>query len=150
MRKLVASGRRRLGAEDGYTLTEMLVVLAIIGVLVAVLTPNLIGQLGRARAKSAQMQLDTIAAAVESFRTDVGHLPTAGEGLSALVSDPGNEQGWTGPYLKDSKILNDPWGHPITYQPDAQGQGFTVTSLGRDGAAGGTGLDKDLTSPATQ
>jgi general secretion pathway protein G len=126
----------------------MLVVVAIIALLAAVITPGIIGQLGRARAKTAQMQLDTIAAAVESFRSDVGHYPTQGEGLNALVADPGNEQGWTGPYIKDSRVLNDPWGHPVSYQVDTQGLTFTVTSLGRDGQAGGSGLDRDLQSPA--
>jgi len=127
----------------------MLVVIGIIGLLVAVLTPALIGQLGRARAKTAQMQLDTIAAGVESFHTDVGHYPTQSEGLAVLLTDPGNEQGWTGPYVKDSRLLNDPWGHPVTYQVDNQGTAFTVGSLGRDGQGGGTGLDRDLQAPGS-
>ncbi len=148
MREHPAGAQRRIDAEAGYTLTEMLVVLAIIGVIAAVLTPGLIGQLSRARAKTAQMQVETVAAGVESFRSDVGHYPSQGEGLGALVTDPGNEPGWTGPYLKDSKVLNDPWGHPLQYQADAQGLGFTVTSLGRDGQAGGTGLDRDLQAPS--
>lgn len=149
MRGYIAGDRRQLGGDAGYTLIEILVVMAIIGVLVAVLTPGLIGQLGRARAKTAQMQLETIAAGVESFRTDVGHYPTSGEGLAALVSDPGNEQGWTGPYVRDGKVLNDPWGHPVGYQADPDNRAFTVTSLGRDGTAGGTGLDTDLHAPSS-
>src|SRR4051794_13214681 len=128
--------RRRVKQDAGYTLTEMLVVLAIIGILTAVLTPGLIGQLGRARAKSAQMQLDTVAAAVEVFRSDVSRYPTDAEGLSGLLTEPSGTQGWTGPYLKNTKLLKDPWGHDLQYKVDANGLGFSVISLGRDGAVG--------------
>jgi general secretion pathway protein G len=136
--------------EDGYTLTEMLVVMAIIGLIAAVLTPGLIGQLGRARAKSAQMQLNTVAAAVEMFHSDVGRYPTQSEGLTALLAQPTGVDGWTGPYLKDPKLLQDPWGHSIVYTPDSTGQSFTVTSYGRDGTPNGTGLDTDLVAPTGQ
>jgi len=146
--------RRRIGRlikaasrEDGYTLTEMLVVLAIIGLIAAVLTPSLMGQLGRARAKAAQMQLDTLAASVEMFHADVGRYPTKAEGLNALVTEPSGVDGWTGPYLKDTKLLKDPWGGAIAYEGGDQGQTFAVKSLGRDQKTGGTGLDKDLVSP---
>jgi general secretion pathway protein G len=150
MRRLVDGARARLKRDAGYTLTEMLVVLAIIALIAAVLTPGILGQLGRARAKSAQMQLDTIAAAVETFRTDVSRYPTSAEGLNALLSQPGGVDGWSGPYVKSSKMLQDPWGRTIVYNPDPNGVAFTVTSLGRDGAQGGTGLDADLVSPAQQ
>lgn len=134
--------------DEGYTLTEILVVMAIIGLIAAVLTPGLIGQLGRARAKTAQMQLETVAAGVEMFRSDVGHYPTTGEGLNSLLAQPANAEGWTGPYLKSSKVLNDPWGNPVTYKVEDSGRGFTVTSLGADGRADGAGLDRDIQAPA--
>jgi len=142
--------RKALGAvsrDEGYTLTEILVVMAIIGLIAAVLTPGLVGQLGRARAKTAQMQLESVASAVELFRSDVSRYPTQGEGLNALVGDPGDD-GWTGPYLKNAKVLQDPWGRLVEYKVDTDGRSFTVTSLGRDGKAGGSGLDKDLQAPA--
>jgi general secretion pathway protein G len=148
MRRRAGGGSRRLRGDEGYTLTEILVVMAIIGLLVAVLTPGLIGQLGRARAKTAQMQVDSIAASVEMFRSDVGRYPTQGEGLQSLLTEPGGASGWTGPYLKNPKVLADPWGRPVEYAVGPDGQTFTVTSLGRDGAPNGTGLDKDLMAPA--
>ena len=94
-------------SADGYTLTEMLVVIGIICLIAAVLTPGLMGQLGRARVKAAELQLQTVASAVELFKSDVGRYPTAQEGLNALVTEPAGLEGWTGPYLKDSKALLD-------------------------------------------
>jgi len=122
--------------------------MAIIGLIAAVLTPGIVGQLGRARAKTAQVQLDTVAAAVESFRSDVGRYPTNAEGLTALMSQPANVDGWTGPYVKSSKATTDPWGHPIEYKESDDGLTFVVTSLGADGQPDGTGLNKDLHAPA--
>jgi len=148
VRSAVRARLRRLRRQDGYTLTEMLVVIAIIALIAAVLTPQLLGQLSRARAKTAQLQLDTVASAVELFRTDVGRYPSQGEGLNALLQDPGNAEGWTGPYLKDGKITRDPWNRPITYQLDAAADRFTVTSLGSDGKEGGVSGARDLRSPA--
>jgi general secretion pathway protein G len=143
------SRRRGVSVDDGYTLTEILVVMAIIGLIAAVLTPGLIGQLGRARAKTAQVQLETMAVSVETFRSDVGRYPTSSEGLSALVAQPANVDGWTGPYVKSSKLLNDPWGHPIDYKESADGLSFLVTSLGADGQPNGSGLNADLHAPVS-
>ncbi len=134
--------------DGGYTLTEMLVVIGIISLIAAVLTPGLIGQLGRARAKAAQLQLDTVASAVEVFRSDVGRYPNSTEGLTALVHEPIGPEGWTGPYIRDPKALNDPWGRPILYAPTPDGRNFYVQSLGADGRVGGGGVDRDLRAPA--
>ena len=149
MRTVTASGPRGSHNDAGYTLTEMLVVLAIIGIIAAVLTPSLIGQLGRARAKSAQTHLETVAAATEMFRADVGRYPNDQEGLAVLLADPGLE-GWTGPYMRNARALEDPWGRPVSYRQGAGGLTFTVTSFGRDGVAQGAGLDRDLEAPRGQ
>lgn len=137
-----------LGHEAGYTLTEMLVVIGIIALIAAVLTPGLMSQMGRARAKAAQLQLETVAASVEMFRNDVGRYPTAAEGLAALVTEPAGVEGWSGPYLRDRKALNDPWNHAVVYEPAADGEHFTVRSLGSDGKPGGSGVARDLQAPA--
>jgi general secretion pathway protein G len=149
MRRNLDVAQGRLDHEAGYTLTEILVVMAIIGLIAAVLTPGILDQLGRARAKTAQMQLDTLASATEMFRSDVGRYPSDAEGAASLLSQPGAADGWTGPYIKNAKLLQDPWGRPVQYKLEGGGSAFTVTSLGRDGAAGGTGLDKDLQAPTT-
>ena len=130
--------------DEGYTLTEMLVVIVIIALIAAVLTPSLLGQLGRARAKTAAIQLDTTVTSLDLFKDDIGRYPTAEEGLKALVSDPGLS-GWLGPYLKSDKSLNDPWGHQIVYAVASDGSA-SITMLGGDGKPGGKGIDQDLTA----
>jgi len=133
--------------EAGYTLTEMLVVIGIIGLIAAVLTPALIGQMSRARAKAAQLQLETVASQLEMYMSDVGRYPTGEEGLAALVAPPPGADGWTGPYVRDAKALNDPWGRPLVYKTNGDARGFQVVTLGADGKAGGRGADRDLGSP---
>jgi general secretion pathway protein G len=123
----------------------MLVVIAIIGLIAAVLTPSLMGQLGRARVKSAQLQLESIAAAVEMFHSDVDRYPTQGEGLKALLTEPADVEGWTGPYVKSASVLKDPWAHAILYRSSEDG--FEVVSLGSDGKVGGKGTKHDLVAP---
>lgn len=147
MRANSAGRRGELSRDGGYTLTEMLVVMAVIGLIAAVLTPGLIGQLGRARAKTAQMQLETIAAGVEMYRSDVGKYPGQALGLGALLTQPMDAEGWTGPYVKNAKVLTDPWGNVVQYKVEESGRGFTVTSYGADGAASGAGLNRDLQAP---
>ena len=106
------------------------------------------GQLGRARAKTAQLQLDTVASAVELFRSDVGRYPSETEGLGALIHEPGGVEGWSGPYLRDPKLLQDPWTDPLVYKLSSDSRSFVVQSLGADGKPGGSGLNRDLQSPA--
>lgn len=149
MRTSIRHRNQRLGRDEGYTLTEMLVVIGIICLIAAVLTPGLIGQLGRARAKAAQLQIDTVASAVEVFRSDVGRYPTKQEGLEALIREPPSVDGWTGPYLKDARALLDPWNRPILYVVQPDGRSFFVETLGADGKPGGTGVDRGLKSPAS-
>jgi general secretion pathway protein G len=149
MRRAVEDARRRLGGDEGYTLTEMLVVIGIIGLIAAVLTPGLIGQLSRAKSKAAQLQLETLATGIEMFQFDVGRYPTGQEGLSALIVPPEGAEGWTGPYVRDRKALADPWGNPIDYSVDNEHRRFLVRSLGADGAQGGDGANRDLQAPAS-
>lgn len=150
-RQAVVGARAEVAcASDGYTLTEMLVVIGIICLIAAVLTPSVIGQLGRARARAAQLQLDTLVASVEQFHSDVGRYPSQREGLVALVKEPGEADGWTGPYVKSPKSLRDPWGHQIRYVLDGDGAAFYLESFGADGKPGGTGQNRDLRAPASE
>jgi general secretion pathway protein G len=143
-----SASRDRLNAEAGYTLTEMLAVMVIIGLIAAALAPGLVSQLGRSRVKAAQAQVETVAAAVEMFRSDVGRYPTQSEGLQALIAEPGDVEGWTGPYVKSERVLLDPWGRRMDYKLGEEGRSYAVTSFGADGVANGSGMNRDLTSPA--
>ena len=135
----------KISEDDGYTLTEMLVVILIISAIAAVLTPSLLGQLARAKAKTATLQMDSTQAALALFKDDVGRLPTDSEGLTVLINNPGLE-GWTGPYLKSIKATKDPWGHAIAYHITGTDEA-TLTCLGADGKPGGTGADQDIVLP---
>ena len=132
----------------GYTLTEMLVVIGIIALIAAVLAPALVGQMSRARAKAARIQLDTVVSAVETFSDDVGRYPTNEEGVAALLKQPAGSEGWLGPYLRGDKAGKDPWGQTFLYELSEDGLHFKVRSLGADRRAGGTGANADLTAPA--
>jgi len=130
-------------SDEGYTLTEMLVVIGIICLIAAVLTPAVLGQMNHARIKTAQLQLDVVVANVETFRSDVGRYPTREEGLRALLVEPAGLEGWAGPYVKE-KSLKDPWGGDLIYLPDADTRSFRIESLGPTGKAGGSGADRPL------
>jgi general secretion pathway protein G len=132
-------------SDDGYTLTEMLVVILIISLIAAVLTPSLLGQLSRAKAKTASLQLESTATSLDLFKDDVGRFPTEAEGLKALVEEPAEVSNWLGPYLKAKKSLNDPWGRALVYTTKADEASVVITSLGADGKPEGKGVDQDLT-----
>jgi len=89
--------RRR---QRGFTLMELLVVLAILGLLVSLVGPQVLNQLGGAKSKTAKIQIRDLEQALEMYKLDVGRFPSTSEGLDALVSKPGTATGWTGPYLK--------------------------------------------------
>ena len=136
--------RRR---RAGFTLMEMLVVLAIIGMVVGLVGPRLLGTLDREAPRIAQTQVRLLRGAVENFRLDVGRYPSAQEGLNALVNKPADAAAaarWRGPYL-DSEVPVDPWKNPYQYAvPGAGGQPFALYSLGADGKRGGEGDAADI------
>lgn len=133
-------GRRHLRAMRGFTLLELLVVVAILGLLVGYVAPRYLGQLSNAEVRTAQAQLDAASKALEQFRLDVGRYPSEAEGLAALQQAPAGTQGWQGPYLKKA-LPPDPWGHAYLYSSDT---GYRVATLGKDGKPGGNGADADL------
>ena len=135
--------RRR---EDGFTLLELLVVLAIMGMLAAIIAPQVIKYLGTSRTQTAHVQIQNVMAALELFRLDVGRYPTPQEGLKALVTAPPTAQNWNGPYLKKDSALVDPWGEAYLYQMPGQHSEVDVFTLGSDKAPGGTGEAQDVGS----
>jgi general secretion pathway protein G len=134
----------------GFTLLELIVVVAIIATLVAVVAPQVFQNVGDARINAARSQIEMFGIALEAYRLDNSAYPSTQQGLEALrrlpVVDavPAN---WRGPYLRREVPL-DPWGRPYTYTSPglANPTLFDLTSLGRDGRVGGTGEDADITS----
>lgn len=141
-------GRQLPHRELGFTLLEILVVLAIIALVAAFVGPRLMAQLDRSKVTAARVQIRSLVSSLETMRLDLGRYPTESEGLAMLVTPPPGvgEAGelWQGPYL-DSGLPEDPWGRPYLYTPPAGTSGRpTVGSLGADGAEGGDGIDADL------
>lgn len=132
---------KRHANEGGFTLVELLVVLGIIALLAAMVAPQVIKYLGSARSETASVQLKNIESALELYYLDTGKYP---EQLSVLVEAPVDTTDWRGPYLKKSISLIDPWGKPYSYEVPGEHGTFDLSSLGRDGVAGGEGEDKDL------
>jgi general secretion pathway protein G len=137
--------RNRRG-DAGFTLLELLVVLAILGLLAAIIAPQVIKYLGTSRTQTAKVQIQNVVAALELFRLDVGRYPTPQEGLKALVSAPQSAVGWNGPYLKKESALMDPWGEGYVYHNPGQHGEIDVYSLGSDKAPGGAGEAQDVGS----
>lgn len=130
--------------EEGFTLLELLVVLAIMGLLAAIVGPQVLRYLGSSKTQAAQVQARNIAAALNLFRLDAGRYPTTEEGLQVLVKAPPSVPLWNGPYLPDQSALNDPWGRPYQIRVPGQHGEIDVMSLGSDGALGGTGEARDV------
>ena len=144
MRELTSKELRR--SDSGFTLLELLVVLAIMGMLAAIIAPQVIKYLGTSKTQAARVQIQNDMAALELFRLDVGRYPTQQEGLAALVTAPPTAQNWNGPYLKKDSALTDPWGEGYNYRNPGQHGEVDVFTLGRDKAPGGTGEDQDVGS----
>ena len=129
---------------SGFTLVELLVVLAILGMLAALVGPQVLNQLGGAKSKSATIQIRDFEQALELYKLDVGRFPRSGEGLEALVRQPSGAKGWNGPYLKKDELPMDPWGNPYEYR--VSGSKIEIISYGADGRAGGSDEDADVSN----
>ena len=131
--------------EEGFTLLELLVVLAIMGLLAAIVAPQVLKYLGSSRSQASKAQVENLASAVEQYQVDVGRIPTQEEGLEALVKPPASAPNWNGPYIKKESALTDPWSRKYHYDvPGKHSNGFDLYSLGSDNTEGGTGEDKDV------
>ena len=130
----------------GFTLIELMVVLVIIGVLAALIVPNVLDRTDDARATAARTDVHNLMQALKLYKLDNQRYPTAEQGLAALVqrpSAPPAPGNWK-PYLE--KLPNDPWGQPYQYlNPGIRGE-VDVMSFGADGKSGGEGKDADIGS----
>jgi general secretion pathway protein G len=124
-------------SEDGYTLMELLVVLAILGFLAAMATPQVLKYIDRSRASTAKTEVANISSALELYKLDVGRYPTTQEGLTALQKAPPGIDNWNGPYIKKQAGLTDPWGHPYHYRFPGEHSDFDLYSNGSSDHDGG-------------
>lgn len=124
----------RFTNRDGFTLIELMIVVIIIGVLVAMVTPRLSGRTESAKKKVAQADVDVnLATALQLYELDNGILPTTEEGLGALRTPPGSAVDWQGPYL--DKKPKDPWRREYQYRSPGTHRtyDYDLFSFGRDG-----------------
>jgi general secretion pathway protein G len=135
---------RKTRPSAGFTLLELLVVLAILGLLAAIVGPQVIKYLSSSKTQSASVQVKNIAAGLELFRLDAGRYPTAEEGLDALMKQPAQVPIWNGPYMGQASGLIDPWGNPYRFKAPGDHGEIDVFSYGSDNAPGGTGEAKDV------
>ena len=134
--------------EGGFTLIELMVVLAILAILATAILPNIVGKRERAAQTKAQTDIVMIESLLDQFYLDLGRYPTSEEGLRILYFAPEEEtEKWKGPYSK-KPIPNDPWGNPYIYECPGMhtSQPYEVASFGRDGEEGGEGDDADIAS----
>ena len=130
----------------GFTLLELLVVVAIIGLLAGYVAPRYFGQIGKSEVATAKAQIDALEKALDQYRLDIGRYPATEPRLVALVTRPATEPRWSGPYLRKDVPL-DPWGKPYRYRsPGEQGRDYDLVSYGKDGQPGGNGEDADLSN----
>ena len=134
----------RRSSEAGFTLLELLVVLAILGLLAAIVAPQVLHYLGASRSQAAKVQIENIAASLDQFDMDVGRYPSQEEGLDALVQAPPGVSNWNGPYLRRPSALVDPWGQKYLYRIPGRHGDADVYTLGSDRTEGGTGEAKDV------
>jgi general secretion pathway protein G len=144
----------RRARRAGFTLTEMLIVLAILVMLVALVVPGFLGAQRRADRQNAQAQIGLLRGALERYAMDTKGFPTTEEGLQALISRPSDSESgpaaaWDGPYLSTDEIPRDPWGneYQYVYPPERSSRDFPeIWSYGPDGE---DNTEDDITSWTT-
>ena len=133
MQKKRFSNRNR--RRQGFTLMEVLIVMAILVILGTIVVTNFSGVLSQSKSDSAMIQMQNFEQPLDLYKLNVGSYPSTDIGLEGLLNEPANAPSgkWRGPYLKATEIPADPWGRPYNYTAD--GAGFKIISLGEDGTA---------------
>ncbi|MFH1892341.1 MAG: type II secretion system major pseudopilin GspG [Candidatus Zixiibacteriota bacterium] len=133
---------RPLGADKGFTLMELLLVLLILAILTAMVVPRLTGRSEQARITACVSDIESnLSVVLDLYELDNGCFPTTQQGLEALVKEPETPpvpSNWRGPYIKNAKLPRDPWGNPYRFvSPGAHNTlGYDLYSVGPDGIEG--------------
>ena len=135
----ITSGRR----ATGFTLLELLVVLAILGLIATFAAPQVLKWLSGAKSDSARIQIEAVSSAIDLYRLEVGSYPPD---LEALVTQPSGVDRWDGPYLRKKTVPKDPWGRDYIYRNPGENGPYDLYTLGADGQEGGSGEDADVVS----
>jgi general secretion pathway protein G len=137
-------GSQQFEGQAGFTLVEMLVVIAIIGLIMGLIGPRVLNYLSESKVKAARIQLQSFVTALDLYYLDAGRYPSSAEGLSALVKQTPGIAAWNGPYLKGGSVPNDPWNHTYIYRSPGEHGPYDIVSYGSDGQEGGSGVAADI------
>ena len=135
MRLRARTSRRRAAERDrerGFTLLELMVVIVILGLLIGLVAPAVLRQLGNAKVSIARQSIAQLGSVLDMYKLDMGSYPTTSEGLQALLVAPADAANWNGPYVQGAKMPLDPWGHTYIYRDPSTrpGQEYDLCSRG--------------------
>ncbi len=143
---MISKKTQSVRKQRGFTLIELMVVLAIIGILASLVVPNILGRADDARMTAAKTDVGNLMQALKLYKLDNQRFPTAEQGLQALVTKPTTEPVPTNWKSYLDKLPTDPWGKPYQYLNPGLKSEVDVMSWGSDGQTGGEGVNADIGS----